>query len=88
MLAVVDVAELLADVVVVVELAVVDVAALLVDVVVVVGATDELVAVPKEYRDSLFAPPQISADAPLQAMLQPALPSGAGAPPFSSALPQ
>jgi hypothetical protein len=66
---------------------VVDVAALLADVV-VVGAADELDAAPNEYRDSLFEPPQISVDAPLQAMLQPAVPSGAGAPPFCSALPQ
>ena len=39
-------------------------------------------------RERRLEPPQISFVLPLQAILQPALPSGAGPPPFSSLLSQ
>ena len=48
---------------------------------------DEVVFVAKN-KLSLFGPPQVSSAFPLQGILHPAEPSGAGPPPFWSALPQ
>lgn len=40
------------------------------------------------YTESLELPPQISVVLPSQVQVQPALPSGAGPPPFEKTLPQ
>lgn len=44
-------------------------------------AVDGVLVLLRIYMSSLFGPPHISKASPLQGMLQPALPSGAGPPP-------
>jgi len=49
---------------------------------------EALKALLKSYKSSLFAPPQYSDWLPLQGILQPVKPSGAGPPPLEKTLPQ
>jgi hypothetical protein len=49
---------------------------------------DALTVLLKSYKSSLFAPPQYSDWLPLQGILHPVKPSGAGPPPLEKTLPQ
>jgi hypothetical protein len=53
-----------------------------------VVVVEVVIVPPRLYVFNLFDPPQYSDELPLQGMLQPVKPSGAGPPPLENTLPQ